>query len=219
MMKKFANYVFIFSLSIVFAVFPLKSASAQTGGYFGIWGGYTISPDVIIEGNSYKADLNVDNALALGLKIGHTPPEAKYIDIEFEYSYLKQDIDRTVLAQVGTNVDTLTGDLEVHNFMFNLTAKYPAGRFHPYIGGGLGLSYVNMSTTATDRTGGAANLASINDDGAFFAWQILAGVEIDIINNLSADIGYRYFYTKPEFDDVEVEIKTSMITIGLKFRF
>jgi len=214
-MKKFANYVFIFSLSIVFAIFPLKSASAQTGGYFGIWGGYTINPDIVIEGNSYKSDLNTDNTWSLGLKIGHTPPEAKYIDVEFEYSYLKQDIDRTVLAQVGTNYDTLTGDIEVHNFMFNVIAKYPEGRYHPYVGGGLGLSYVDLSTT----TSGATRSAATNDDGAFFAWQILAGVEIAITKNLSADIGYRYFYTKPEFDDVEVELKTSMITMGLKFRF
>ena len=32
-MKKPANYLFVFSLALIFAVCPLKSASAQTGLY------------------------------------------------------------------------------------------------------------------------------------------------------------------------------------------
>jgi hypothetical protein len=44
-MKKVANYLFIFILVILFAVCSSKSASAQIGGYIGVWGGYTISPD------------------------------------------------------------------------------------------------------------------------------------------------------------------------------
>jgi spermidine/putrescine-binding protein len=43
-MKKVANYLFIFTVAILFAVCPLKSASAQVGVYIGIWGGYTIRP-------------------------------------------------------------------------------------------------------------------------------------------------------------------------------
>ena len=39
--KMFAVFVFVFA----FSAFPFKSASAQTGFYVGVFGGYAFSPD------------------------------------------------------------------------------------------------------------------------------------------------------------------------------
>ena len=224
-MKKVANYLFISTLAILFAVCPLKSASAKVGGYVGVWGGYTISPDAS-SGDSHNwdyynnYDLDIQEAWVLGVKVGYTPPELRYFSFEFEYSYLDPDINRSVLGQNRTGFVAVAGDVKLNNFMFNAIAKYPQGRFHPYIGAGLGFSYSDMSATATQRISGVTSSASIGKDYTSFAWQLLTGVEIDIINNLSVDIGYRYFATEIEFkNDTKIDFTTSMITLGLKFLF
>ena len=231
-MKKVANYLFIFTLAILFAVCPLKSASAQVGGYIGVWGGYTISPDAS-SGDYYddwdyynRFDLDIQEAWVLGVKVGYTPPQLKYFSFEFEYSYLDPDINRSVLGQNRTGLVAVEGDVKLNNFMFNAIAKYPLGRFHPYVGAGIGCSYTDMSATATQS--GVINSASVGKDYTSFAWQLLTGVEIDIINNLSVDIGYRYFASEIEFgnnteidfeNSTKIDFTTSMITLGLKFHF
>ena len=197
-----------------------STTPALTGGYVGIWGGYTFSPDATYERSSYSFDLDVKETWALGFKLGYTPPQAKYFSFEFEFSYLSPDIDRTVLAQAGTDyvsIDEASATLK--NFMFNVIAKYPEGRIHPYLGVGLGLSYVEVDGTFRARLGAVNYTAYDSDDDMAFAWQILAGVDIDLTNNLVLDLGYRYFYTKPQFEVTEIEYKTSMFTAGLKFLF
>jgi len=230
-MKKVANYLFIFTLAILFAVCSLKSASAQVGGYIGVWGGYTISPDAS-SGDSYnwnyynRYDLDIQEAWALGVKVGYTPPQLRYFSFEFEYSYLDPDINKSVLGQNRTGFVVVDGDVKLNNFIFNAIAKYPLGRFHPYVGAGIGCSYSDMSATATQS--GVINSASVGEDYTSFTWQLLTGVEIDIINNLSVDIGYRYFASEIEFgnnteidfeNSTKINFTTSMITLGLKFLF
>ena len=233
-MKKVANYLFIFTLAILFAVCPLKSASAQVGGYIGIWGGYTISPDASSVDshdwdyyyNSY--DLDIKEAWVLGVKVGYTPPPLKYFSFEFEYSYLNPDINRSVLDRYGSDFVAVEGDVKLNNFMFNAIIKYPLGRFHPYFGAGLGFSYTDVSATATQSLNSVISSASVGRNYTSFAWQLLTGVEFDITNNLSVDIGYRYFATEIEFEnateiefknDTKIDFTTSMITLGLKLLF
>jgi len=228
-MKKVANYIFIFTLAILFSVCPLKSASAQVGGYIGIWGGYTISPDAS-SGADHYSDFNLDiqETWVVGAKIGYTPPQLKYFAFEFEYSYLKPDINSSVIDWYGSDFVAVEGDVKLNNFMFNTIVKYPQGRFHPYVGAGLGLSYTDMSATATQRISGVTSSASVGKDYTSFAWQLLTGIEFDITNNLSVDIGYHYFATEIKFEnaaeiyfenDTKIDFTTSMITLGLKFLF
>jgi len=197
-----------------------STAAALSGMYVGLWGGYTFSPDATYERSPFSFGLDVQTTWALGFKIGYAPPQAKYFAFEFEYSYSNPDINRTVFAQAGTDFVSLdNANAKLNNFMFNVIAKYPEGNVHPYIGGGLGLSYVEVDGTFTARIGGVSATAHDSDHDTAFAWQILAGVDIDLANNLVLDLGYRYFYTKPEFSVTKVEYKTSMATVGLKFLF
>ena len=232
-MKKNANYFFIFTLTILFAVCPLKPASAQIGGYIGIWGGYTISPEASSrdyhDWNYYnRYDLDIQETWGVGVKVGYTLPQEKCIAFEFEYSYLNPDINRSVLGRYGSDFVVVDGDVKLNNFMFNVIAKYPQGRFHPYVGGGIGFSYTDMSATATQSSNGVTSSAPVGKDYTSFAYQLLTGVEIDIVNNLSMDIGYRYFATEIEFgnntkidfeNNTKIDFTTSMITLGLKFLF
>ena len=225
-MKKAANYIFIFTLAILFAVYPFQSASAQVegnqegyqiGGYLGIWGGYTINPDVnsgyYDDWHYYEEDLrlDIDETSVFGAKVGYNHPLLRALELELEYSYLNPDI---------TDHNTVVGDIKFNNFMFNIIAKIPRGIIHPYWGAGFGLSHYEMSVKATEVIDGK--------DDTSFAWQLLTGVEIDLSSHLVMDIGYRYFVTELKFEnDIEAEDKnykdvdftTSMITLGLKFFF
>jgi opacity protein-like surface antigen len=96
------------------------------------------------------------------------------------------------------------------------------------VGAGLGFSYADMSTIATQRISSVTSSAAVGKDCTSFAWQLLTGVEFDITNNLSVDIGYRFFATEIELknatgiefkNDTNIDFTTSMITLGLKFLF
>jgi len=224
-MKKLANYLFVLTLVVLFAVCPLNSASAQTGAYFGIWGGYTISPDADYknkEVSELDGNLDVQETGVFGVKFGFTPPQAKFLAFEFEFSYLNPDIDRSILFKdaVGDYIALDNADAEMANFMFNIIGKYPDGKFHPYLGAGIGFSSVDVSGRFVANIDGVDVLSeSDSDSDTSFAWQLLAGLEIDFTNNLSLDVGYRYFVTEPEFETAEIDFSTSMITAGLKFKF
>ncbi|HBH88018.1 MAG TPA: hypothetical protein DDY17_10530 [Syntrophaceae bacterium] len=235
LMKKVANSFALFVFVIAVSVFPFNTASAQSGWYVGVFGGYTLSPDASLSyydyayyyNYNYDYDLDVDETWVFGLKFGYTPPRLKFFSFEFEYSYLNPDVDRTVLPRAGTDYATIKGDVEFHNFMFNAIVKYPEGKIHPYFGLGLGFSSVDLSVSTTST----ARSASYDDTD--FAWQIMFGVEIDLTNNLSMDIGYRYFATESDDDDdydyyyhyyyrdygTYLDYKTSMVTLGLKYKF
>jgi OmpA-OmpF porin, OOP family len=216
-MKKIANVVLTIALAILFAIFPFKSVSAQSGGYFGISGGYTINPDLRSGDydfwDFYEDDIHLDieEAPVLGVKVGYTHPRASALALELEYSYLNPDVTNSVRVE---------GDIKLNNFMFNVFAKIPVGVIHPYWGFGLGFCRSDMSAQAAEWLGGK--------DTTSYAWQLLTGVEIDMTNNLAVDIGYRYFVTELEFEnDMEyehgnhrdVDFHTSMVTLGLKFFF
>jgi opacity protein-like surface antigen len=234
-MKKSANYIFLFLLAILFTVSPLQQAFAQTGGYIGLWGGYTISPYAGTGDDDYDhhdwdwyhhdIDLDINETYALGAKVGFVHPLLKYLAFEFEYFYLNPDIDRSIIDKYESDYVTVEGEIKLNNFMFNVIGKYPRGVIHPYIGVGLGLSNADVSAKATE---GSASSVSIGDNYTSFAWQLLTGVEIDLASNLAMDIGYRYFTTELKFNDKmeydydisrEIDFDTSMITMGFKFLF
>lgn len=228
-MKKVDSVFSVFVFVIAVVVFPFNTASAEVGGYMGVFGGYTVSPEAspgYADHNYYyhgNYDIDVEETWLIGFKLGYTPPRLRFASFEFEYSYSNPDVERTVWTNRGRDYAKIEGDAEFHNFMFNGIAKLPAGKIHPYIGAGIGFSYIDASIT-TPSTG-----RFDSNDHTVFAWQILLGVEIDLANNLSMDIGYRFFATESdsdhdyyyydEYDSTDLDYETSIITFGLKYRF
>ena len=227
-MKKLTRSFAVFVFVIAVSVFPFNTVSAQVGVYVGVFGGYTFGSDASLQYNDYNYDYNhdydidVEDTVVFGFKVGYTPPPLQYFSFEFEYSYLNPDVDKTVLPRTGTGNATIDGDVKFNNFMFNAIVKYPSGKIHPYFGVGLGFSYVDVSVSTTSPA------RSASDDETVFAWQILAGLEIDLTNNLSIDIGYRYFAAEGSESDhdyyydhygTHLDYNTSMVTLGLKYRF
>lgn len=207
-MKKITSYVAIFVLTVLFAVYPFQTASAQVGLYLGGWGGYTIHPDATEDDwDDYydDVDLDIDETSAWGAKIGYTNPFFKYLALEAEYSYLNPEI---------RDDGSMDGDVKMSNLMFNVIGKYPLGIIQPYFGVGLGFSYADMSFD---------DIQGIDDgDYTSYAWQIMTGVEFYVTSEIAVDVGYRYFATEMEFDHEDsddVTFSTGMVTLGLKMFF
>jgi hypothetical protein len=97
--------------------------------------------------------------------------------------------------------------------------RYPQGRFHPYLGFGLGVSSVDVSGTRTQQILGSTVTQPLNDSDTSFAYQILLGVNYEINKNWSADLTYRWFGTDPQIHGGDVDYTTNMITVGVNYHF
>jgi opacity protein-like surface antigen len=220
-MKKKANYIFILVIAVLISAYPLKSAFAQhegypyqIGGYFGIWGAYTINPSLsedFCDGwdcHTDEIDLDVDESAVWGAKIGYNLPYMRALGLELEYGYMNPDLNFH---------DTTVGDIKFNNLMFNIYARIPVGIIHPYWGFGIGFSNYEISVKDSEGMDG--------EDDISYAWQLLTGVEIDLAPNLAIDIGYRFFTTELEFkndtegENNDIDYRTGMVNLGLKFRF
>jgi opacity protein-like surface antigen len=182
--------------------------------YIGAFGGYVAPQNMNwsskITGTS--ADLSLDGSGLFGLKFGYIIPQARALAFEFEWNYMFQ---QNIPSQVVSGVRE-SGDVYLNNFLANVILRYPEGKIHPYIGGGIGWSSMNIQNTeAIGNT--VVNVASETATG--FAWQLLAGVNVELAPNLSADLGYRYFGTNPGFTAIDVTYRAQAVTLGLNFHF
>lgn len=208
-MKKICSLIVVLVLSGMLVLTTTPAATAAEAGpyYVGIYGGWVMPQDLEPEDGD---DVPLKDSWALGAKFGYIIPTVKWLAVELDYAYLaKQDID-----QAG-----IDGDFKASNLMFNLIARYPEGKIHPYIGAGLGWSWGALK--ASGSVGGITG--SVDESDNAFAWQILAGVNFEITPQWSADLGYRYFSSKYTFnvvgEDVDFTAKNHMILIGVNFHF
>jgi len=182
--------------------------------YFGVFGGYVAPEDMTWNSKvtGASADLALDESGMMGLKMGYILPQARALAFELEWNYM---FEQTIPSQVVSGVRE-SGDVYLNNFLVNLILRYPEGKVHPYIGAGIGASSMNIRNT--ESVGGSVvNVAEESATG--FAWQFLAGINVELAPNLSADLAYRYFGTNPDFTVIDVDYRTHAVTLGLNFHF
>jgi opacity protein-like surface antigen len=209
------------ALPVVLAavIFLTGAGYAQSYGpssplYFGVFGGYVAPQDMTWTSKvtGVSADLALDSSGMMGLKMGYILPQARALAFELEWNYM---FNQTIPSQVVSGVRE-SGEVALNNFLVNVILRYPEGKIHPYVGGGIGAS--SMYLQNTESIGGrVVNVADETATG--FAWQFLAGVNVDLAPNLSADLTYRYFGTKPAFSLIDVDYRTQAVTFGINFHF
>ena len=182
----------------------IAPAAEQGPFYVGIFGGYAMPQDLSV---SDGPDIPLKDSWAVGIKGGYIVPQAKYLAVELEYTYLgTQDIDMS-------GVD---GDFSAGNLMVNFLLRYPEGRYHPYVGVGVGWSMGSFKASEPGVT-------PIDENDSAFAWQILAGINFEITPNWSADLAYRYFAGSYSIssgaDNFDLDAKNHMILIGVNYHF
>ena len=209
----------------------IAAENENTGFYVGVKGAYVIPQTMTIysdNGNNFSMDTKLKNGYLAGATVGwNTPFTNRILAVELEYNYIfGTDFDNgKTISVMGQNAGTLDGTIKIHALLLNLKARYPKGRFHPYTGFGVGWSYMQLGDITETAPDGSVSIAPGNSGNAF-CYQLLAGLDFDITQNLGIGIGYKYFATKPTIGSTnsntiyaDADYKAHIVTLGLTYTF
>jgi opacity protein-like surface antigen len=109
------------------------------------------------------------------------------IHLELEGVYRRFQPNRIVS---GTTSTRASGDVDLIAPMVNVLVDVPFDRFmpysvRPYVGAGVGAVYADLQPRGTGIT--------LRDDQSWgFGYQLMAGLSIPVMNNVTMRLGYRY---------------------------
>lgn len=129
------------------------------------------SSAIIGAGVGYRFNQHVRADVTLGYRGGYE------VDTGFSTS--------GVTANFKGDVSALTGMANVYVDVAKM------GMFTPYVGGGIGFSRNKVDDVAV-RTNASVNGTLQGDTETSFAWQLSAGVGIEVAPKWTIDVGYRY---------------------------
>lgn len=140
-----------------------------------------------------------------GLTVGRLFANGIRTELELRYSQNDLDSVKGSLGGFSTNGKISSGAV-MANLFYDF---FPAGRFHPYVGGGVGGARVQLDS------GG-------RDNDIVFAYQGGAGLAVDLSERLTFDAGYRYFTTEdPSFgsgnDRLNFEYEQHAALLSLRY--
>ena len=220
-MKKIVIAIAVLTTLAVPVICP--AAPAYPGAYVSGFLGINANPDTNAEGTDFFFSENFNDRVEFdpGISIGGTAGyDFGIIRLEGELSYKHAEI-KSVTSQSGTRFPNVNGSIGAQAMMFNgFFDLHNNSRITPYFGGGIGFAGLYLS----DTTSRGEPLYGESDD-AVLAYQVGAGVEIDLNRLLSLDIGYRYFATDTGTFDSDLDISTSMkfeshnANVGFRFKF
>lgn len=238
-MKKIIYIISALSMLLSFSSVALaQDKQADTLGiYVGPIYGYVIPNSVsgaIIDptdGTSIFPDYapNLKDGYMFGVKIGWlTPFTKRIIAVEFEYNRIVNDFDKAKnFLAPGIDVD-LQSRIQLDLFMLNILARYPNGRFHPYIGAGAGYALVKIDPIAVSYQGTPVFNFGGGSTGVF-AYQAMAGIDVDITKNIVLGLGYKYLVPqKIKYDSnisgvvpvtAEMDYRSHNITLSVCYLF
>jgi opacity protein-like surface antigen len=91
--------------------------------------------------------------------------------------------------------------------MANFLLRYPRGRIYPFAGVGIGFSWAEIN----------ANVLEESDNA--LAWQLITGINYEILPNWSADLAYRYLNSRYENENVDAKDENHAIVLGVNYHF
>ena len=227
------------SIAGLLAVSLLSSASALANDAERVWYGsltglHNMPSDSEAELGTRSlgtigGDLELSDETGFALAIGFETGDAQ--QVELEVAFRSSDIEgasgvRVASQPVPAGYYRMTGDVDTWSLMMNARQLFDVdvGSVRPYIGGGVGFA----------RHDGAAALAippipsllptglegKDSGDDTVFAYQFMAGVEVELAEGARLFGGYRYMATT----DLEIERLTASyhahaIEAGIRIRF
>ena len=195
------------------------SASAFAANHFrlqfgaGVQGG---DPELSFAGVS--GDLDTDTGIAISAGVWVDKVKWKYLSLGLEYLRL-QDSDFNESASATFLGVTLSGTLDIEPtidaFMVNAAIRKNDGSIHPYIGGGIGLAFADVTGTVIID----GETLTEDDDDTAFAGQLFIGFDYDVVGSLYLGVNGRYFLMDADLfgADVEFRIWSVMGIVGFRF--
>lgn len=200
---------------VAMALFTAPAFAA--GPYVGAEGGAVFLSDSTFSSTGGDTDLKAKTGFGLGAFGGM---DFGTYRVEGEFAYRRNNNKE---ATSGGTTDPVGGDYSSMALMVNgyYDFRMVSPSVVPYIGGGLGGARVSLK--ATDPATGSTD---IDDNDIVFAYQFAAGVGFPISNQLTLDLGYKYFATaNPSFDpvgggtQVDGEYASHNLFLGARFSF
>jgi len=200
-------------------------AQAEMTPYVRVAGGLGMANDSKEEyGGDLTGEAEFDSGLVLegafGVKID-------MFRVEAAVGYQSNDVDKFKDAD-GTvqDMDDMDGYSEtgsIKSYMINGYADFDMDGISPYVMAGMGIANVGGKVTYEDGDGDYFK-ATFGDQGVF-AWQVGAGVGVKATDNITVDLGYRYFatsditYERVDGKDLTFDCATSNIMLGMRYAF
>jgi OmpA-OmpF porin, OOP family len=226
-MKILTAIGFLFLSSIVWAL----PVAAQDNMYFKLSGGVNWMADADYD-VPVISPIVLTSTQAMGpVVIGAIGKSfASGLKLEGELSYRSNDYDdikatgTTTVSGVtltGTNVPVaLTGDVTSISFMGNVVFDFAKDeKFHPFLLAGVGGAQISINDAASGGT------AFADDDDFVVAYQLGAGLNYDVSDEMMIGISYRFFGTpNPEFTGsdgsttFDMEYQSHSILLGITFK-
>ncbi|MDJ0684465.1 MAG: outer membrane beta-barrel protein [Alphaproteobacteria bacterium] len=187
-------------------------AGSSEGWYIEGRAGYTLPRDSDLDSatTSETADLDDEfsGAAALGYDFGQV------FRAELELGYRPSDVG-------SVNGARASGDADVYSYMGNLIAQWdtPDWPVTPYVGVGLGAATADVDASGFPAAG------AIDDDDTAFAYQAIAGLSVDLTEQLALTGTYSYFDIPDlEFNskagvDVDSDYSSHSFMVGLRWTF
>jgi opacity protein-like surface antigen len=169
------------------AAIVLSATAAQAadeGIYARLDSGWSFSRDA-----GKDIDDDVGNSAIIGAGVGYRFNQHVRADVTLGYRG-GYEVDRGfstsgVTANFKGDVSALTGMANVYVDVAKM------GMFTPYVGGGIGFSRNKVDDVAV-LTNAGVNGTLQGDTETSFAWQLSAGVGIEVAPKWTIDVGYRY---------------------------
>jgi len=179
-------------LLINIIIFISHAQSANAGAYVSAKVGYsTISSRIDLADFSYMNSKDV-GSFAGGIAVGYS----LFLPLRVELEYL-MFADST--EDVNNGLNTKFGETSFGMSTLMVNAYYElriVPLFTPFVGVGFGLAFADAEMTNFAKnlsTGVISNPSSAKANETLVAWSLSVGVTTPEINNLSAEIGYKFF--------------------------
>lgn len=193
---------------------PEVTVSEASGWYLRGDLGYSFNKlrgaDFFQGSNGYRADFasaSLKDAFTIGAGVGYQVNNYLRTDLTFDYMF-KSDFRGSTHgggADFGACVGACTSNdlsaMRAYTLMANAYVDLGTyGLFTPYVGGGIGGSYVKWdklrNTSCADDGSSCDDTVEHGGKGSWrFAYQLMAGTTIDVSCNVKADVGYRFRQT------------------------
>ncbi|MEM9169433.1 MAG: OmpA family protein [Pseudomonadota bacterium] len=179
------------------------AALAYEGFYGAIGAGLSyVQPDrdfetkLVSGADAFDSEADFDNGIGVYTALGYAFDNDWRAELEF--SYRENELRHLAGDGLGFSgwPDSVDGDTESYAFMANLIRDFDTGQaVTPYIGGGVGGIRIEADYTGNNTTAINGPLTlDINDGVTRLAFQGIAGLAIELADNLTLDLSYRYLH-------------------------
>lgn len=176
--------------------------------------------------NEYES-VSMTGGLAIGYRFSNM------FSAELEIGTSTQDIEAHTITALSARIDgeNAFGSTKLTYGLVNVAAEYETGMaIRPYLSAGIGLAsaeFENHGVTLATAVGplAAGDVTVMDDKDSGIAYQIGAGIVVDITDKIGLEAGYRYFSVDgielTAVDDVVSDIKVNQhqALFGVRYSF